>query len=89
MTITWKDTTTYSRDDTRCRPTTWSATVGMMRITVTCGHIHYPGQWVMHARPWYDTHVVPLSETATLAEVQAWALDAVRKQARALLAAIG
>lgn len=46
----WKDTTSYSRDDKERIPTCFSKTPGptIGMITVTSGHIYYPGKWVMH-----------------------------------------
>ncbi len=44
----WKNTTSYSRGDKERKPTTWTlhGNTGK-RITITCNHIHYPGEWVM------------------------------------------
>lgn len=44
----WKDITSYSRDDKERKPTTFEAKSGKLRIVVTCGHIHYRGEWIMH-----------------------------------------
>lgn len=44
----WKDSTSYSRDDKERVQTAWTAESGPVRITVTCGHIHYRPEWVMH-----------------------------------------
>ncbi|MBA7694085.1 hypothetical protein ES703_102687 [subsurface metagenome] len=52
MTIEWTDTTSYSRDERgKKAPTCWSWQGERLHITVTCGHIYAPGQWVMHAWP--------------------------------------
>ena len=44
----WKDTTRYSRNDKERKQTTWTAESGPVCITVTCDHIHYRPEWVMH-----------------------------------------
>lgn len=46
--MNWKDSTSYSRDDKARKPTSWTTEIGGLRITVTSGHIYYPGKWVMH-----------------------------------------
>jgi hypothetical protein len=71
----WKDTTSYSRDAERI-PTTWSLDRGGLHITVTSGHIAYrgTGMWVMHCRPWFDTHQLPGVKTAEEAQEAALAL---------------
>ena len=43
----WQDTTSYSRGDTERTPTTFSWCFDGLRIVVTCGHIHYPGIWIL------------------------------------------
>ena len=44
----WKDVTSYSRDDKERIPTTFAISVGELRIVITCGHIYYRPDWVMH-----------------------------------------
>ena len=44
----WKDTTSYSRGDKERIPTTFTVTVDELSITITCGHIRYRPDWVMH-----------------------------------------
>ena len=52
MTIEWTDTTSYSQGQRgKKTPTCWSWQSERLRITVTCGHIYVPGQWVMHCYP--------------------------------------
>lgn len=48
--ITWKDITIYNpHDDTRHKPTSWCANIApFFRISITCVHQFYPGEWVMH-----------------------------------------
>lgn len=67
--MNWKDTTSYSRDKARI-PTTWSVNVAGIRITVTSSHLYYPGQWVVHCSPWFDTTPLKLKEGATAEEAQ-------------------
>lgn len=47
--LEWEDTTGYSQGKERT-PTTWTLNTGRLRITVTCGHIHYKPKWIMHCR---------------------------------------
>ena len=44
----WVDVTTYSRGDEARTPTSWEVRYGTLRICITCGHIHYRPDWVMH-----------------------------------------
>ena len=44
----WKDATTYSRGTTERIPTAYRAKSGKLDIYVTCGHINYKGEWIMH-----------------------------------------
>lgn len=45
----WKDATAYQRGKER-KPTTFEAKVGALRVVITCGHVHYRNQWVMHCK---------------------------------------
>lgn len=56
----WKDITSYRRSDKDRLPTTFETQVGDLQLVVTCSHIYYPGKWVFHCSPWFDTH--PLGE---------------------------
>jgi hypothetical protein len=47
----WKDTTSYSRNETERVPTTWSAECGRFRLVITRSHIHYKGRWIFHLHP--------------------------------------
>ena len=58
----WMDTTTYSRGQTTRVPTAFSAVCGPVRMVVTCGHINYPGQWIGHTLPVFES--VPLAATS-------------------------
>src|ERR1700729_3183895 len=56
--LVWRDTTSYSRDRERIA-TTWTITLQPgFSVTVTKGHIYYPGQWVMHCEPWFNTRPI-------------------------------
>jgi len=74
----WKDTTTRCRGDYDSDPTTWTTEIGDLRITVTSGHIHYPGQWIMHChRIGMDTVPIPGKNAE---DAQRAALERVRKK---------
>ena len=44
----WKDCTSYRRGVKERIPTTWELDMPSVRISITCGHIHHPGEWIMH-----------------------------------------
>lgn len=69
----WEDTTGYSRDKERV-PTTWTAKVAGLKITVTCGHIYYRGQWVLRCDPWFELTPLKLNEGSNAADAQAAAV---------------
>ena len=46
----WKDVTSYSQGDKDRKPTAFEAVSGELRIYITCGHIHYNGDWIMHCK---------------------------------------
>lgn len=47
--IEWKDDTSYPRGERgKHPPTTFGVQSGAVRLVVTCGHINYPGEWIMH-----------------------------------------
>lgn len=81
----WKDTTSYSRGDKEREPKTFSATCGPLKLTVTKGHIYYPGKWVAHAYPLFDTH--PL-DVETLGQAQDAVVQMARKWLEAASAAL-
>ncbi len=56
--LLWTDSTTYSRDCTGQVATSFSAKCGQVRLTVTCGHVYYPGQWIGHALPLFKERVL-------------------------------
>lgn len=55
MPVQWKDETSYSRNGPR-EQTVWTARFGDLSLTVLTGHIYARDRWVMHFRPFYDTH---------------------------------
>lgn len=58
----WKDATSYSQEEEERVPRAWSTRLGKLRVVVT-KHIRYPGHWVMHCDPFYDTYPLDV-ETA-------------------------
>lgn len=46
----WKDVTSYSQGDKERIPTAFECRSGDLRIYITCGHINYRGEWVMHCQ---------------------------------------
>lgn len=49
MAIEWKDVTSYSQGQReKIEPTAWECRIEGIRIWVSCGHIYYPGQWIMN-----------------------------------------
>ena len=48
----WKDTTGYSRGAERI-PTTWTADLGDLSLTVTSGHIYFKGEWIVQCEPFF------------------------------------
>lgn len=73
--MAWKDVTSYSRDDKERKPTTFEAKEGALRIVITCGHIHYRPQWVMHCHALsIDTYPLKKGATKEQAEDESLAL---------------
>lgn len=80
----WKDTTTYSQTDTERIPTTYTLELNGLRITVTCGHVLYKPQWVMHCFALFiDTK--PLPNCASAEEAQTRAIKIVYNKAKNIL----
>ena len=68
----WKDVTRYGRDDRARTPTTFELREGALRIVVTCGHIHYKPQWVMHCPALaIDTYALKKDVSKEQAETEA------------------
>ena len=74
--MTWKDTTGYSRNGDRI-PTTWSLDAGDIRITVTCNHIYYKGEWIVRCEPFFE-HKKLFVKTKEEAQTKAIAMVRVR-----------
>jgi hypothetical protein len=73
--MAFKDITSYNRDDKERKPTTFEAREGALRIVITCGHIHYRQQWVMHCTALaFDTFPLKKSVTKEQAENEALTL---------------
>lgn len=81
----WKDTSSYSRGGENV-PHCWTAKAGRLRITVTNGHIYYPGKWVMHCAPFFDTHKLDVD---TKEEAQAKAVELVRAEIDVIINDLG
>ena len=45
---TWKNATTYSRNDTERVPTVFETEICGCRISIIIGHIYYPNTWIMN-----------------------------------------
>lgn len=72
----WCDITSYSRDRPRV-PTSFVLKIGGLRLSVTSSHIYYPGKWVMHCQPFFDTYLLA-GKTEAEAKCQAFALVQVQ-----------
>ncbi len=88
----WKDTTSYSRDKPRVQ-SCWSLRLTSdVQISVVGEHIHHKGEWVVHCRPWYDTHPLGMrfepGDSGNAASAQAKALELVRSKISELSAAV-
>ena len=71
----WRDCTTYRRDQTDCKPTSFRMSLDRFELAITCDHIHHPGKWVMHFADILREHEL---EVETLAEAQEKALKIAR-----------
>ena len=69
----WKDVTSYQRDKPMI-PTAWAISAGDLSLTVLTGHLYYPDEWVMHFRPWFDTHPLGLRAEVPAEQAQEKAL---------------
>jgi len=73
----WIDTTSYSRDDKVQKQTTWTTQNENLSITVTCGHILYRPDWVMHCHA-LGIDTLRLLECRSPGEARAKAIRIVR-----------
>lgn len=72
----WKDVTSYSRNDKERKPTTFEVREGALRVVITCGHISYRPQWVMHCNALsIDTY--PLKKGLSKEQAEAEAMSVV------------
>lgn len=79
--VTWKDSTSHSRNTAERIPTTFSTNVGICRITITCGHIHYKPAWVFHCHELgFDTKY--LGEELSVTEAAEKAISICRAKAK-------
>ena len=46
--VVWSDITTYSKSDKERIPNVFSTMIGDVRISIVCGHIYYPEQWIFN-----------------------------------------
>ena len=73
----WVDCTGYSRGQERI-PTSWRRDMGGgLVIVVTCSHIYYKGEWIMHCEPWFNTKQLNILENGNADEAQRAALALV------------
>ena len=86
MTMIWKDSTSYSRDDKERVPTAWTTNTSELSITIVKAHIYYPGQWVMHCFALsMDTIKMKIPDTATTSQAQELAVKMVKDRLEKLL----
>lgn len=94
--LQWKDATSYSRGERgTVPPRTYATTVAGEGVAVTCGHIYYPGQWILRSPGLGVIEPHPFAEVADMTPEQAQ--DAalkllnrrIAKIAKALSAAVG
>lgn len=77
--LKWIDTTTYSRGASNRNPTSFTISNGSIDICVTCGHIYYRPDWVMHCGAiGVDTH--PLGKGLSLEQAKQKAVSVVRNR---------
>lgn len=46
--VAWKDFTSYSQGRKERTPTAFETTIAGCRISITCAHIYYPGEWIFN-----------------------------------------
>lgn len=51
MTPEWKDATSYRQGERgKIEPRSWKMCIGEWRIWISCGHVYYPGEWIVTCR---------------------------------------
>jgi uncharacterized OB-fold protein len=82
----WKDITTYRQGQKERVPTSWEYSNGIIRISITCGHIYFPsGEWVMHCPAIrMNTYETKLPKETELHIVQETAIRIVKDRLKKL-----
>ena len=81
----WVDITSYSQSDKERTPTTFRVDDGPLDVVITCGHIHYRPEWVMHCRA-LNIDTKPLQTGITQEEAQQKAMELVQTKIASLAA---
>lgn len=77
----WKDSTSYSRNQTDRVPTSFTADVGSLRITVVSNHRANPGFWSVHCHQiGMDTKDLGLPNNVSAETAQKCAVDMVHDE---------
>lgn len=84
MNANWEDTTSYSYDDKERIPTTYTLNMDGLKIVVTCGHVLYKPQWVMHCFT-LSIDTKPLPNCVSAEEAQLRAIRIVYNKAKKIL----
>ena len=81
--MTWKDVSSYSRDEKDRTPKSWQWKANGTHLVVT-HHIHYPGEWVMTFEPFIRMKVIGKIGD-DIEEIKKDALEEARFSAETLL----
>ena len=83
--VKWTDSTSYSRDQKDRTPTSWTAKVGDISVTVTKAHRRNPGKWTMHCHALgMDTVCTGLPDTVDPETAQFAAKNMASSKARGI-----
>lgn len=84
--IEWKDATSYSQGERgKIEPTAWECTVLGARIWISCGHLHYPGEWIINCSAiGFDQKRIGALADVSAEAAQAKALQMAGAKARSL-----
>lgn len=86
----WENATSYRSGQVDRTPNAWRARAGDLLISVVSAHRYYPGQWVMHCSPWFDTYDLRMpANEFTSVQAQHTAVDKVRSKLNETLRALG
>lgn len=80
----WKDVTSYSQNGDRT-PKSWQLNLGDFRVTITCGHLYYPGEWVAHCDPFFREKKL---DVEAVDQAKAKAISMVRERLERAVAAL-